>query len=164
MKKLFTLLALILSTNTFAYVDSSQCPEEISIEILQTTKSELNTKIESEWSVKFAWEKMEPMERVLENFSILTRSGTLCVYVGGGKAVYLQTNNFVDELAVPYDTQQSVYFRFKISSFSRKHIDLIQGQEFTLFAPILFIGGDSVTQIGEEKIGQAQAVNLHVKP
>lgn len=165
MKTMFTILtALLVPLSVYGRVDTSQCPSEIAVEIQSVEKAELNDVIENDLLLKLAWERMQPTELYSETFKLLTRSeATLCVYVGSGKVAYLQTNNFVDELMVTFDQNQTTYFRLPVKSFSPEHIDFVQN-DLNLLAAVYIFGGDSITQIGEEKIGQAKSVKAHVKP
>jgi len=164
MKKLLIIFVLTFSVNGWALVQSSQCPEQFTATFKNINKVELNPAIEENFFVKTAWERMQPKKEVTQLFKILTRTeSALCVYVGGGKAVYLQTNNFQDELVIPYDQDQTTYFRLNVSSFSPKHLELESTTALNLFAPILFIDSDGGTyQLGDEKVGIAESVNIHL--
>lgn len=164
MKLIVIFLISLFASPAFSMVSSVNCPSEIHVDFMNIKKSEMTEEIQSNFFLQHFWEKMIPNDRYTETFKILTRSeSTLCVYVGNGKVAYLQTNNFEDELMVTYDREQNSYFRLKIASFSPKHIELAK-QNLRLLSPILSVGGDSISQIGEGQIGEAASVNLSVLP
>lgn len=158
---LITFLALF-SFSSFALVDSKNCPKSFSVTYSNITRSPLTAEIESSWSVKSFWERFQNAEKLERFFVISTRSNTaLCVYTSNNFAALLQTNNGVDEIAVPFD--YNVFFRTKVISFSPNHIEISNDNASRdLLAPIFVLNSDSVSIEGEVKIGTAEKVEVNI--
>lgn len=163
MKLTMAILLSFLSFSAFALVESKNCPEKFSITYSNITRAPLSSEIEDSWSVKAGWSTVTNDQSLAQEFKISTRSDTaLCVYTNGKVAVFLQTNDGVDELLVPYN--YNVYFRTKVLSFSNDYIELaVDKDSKNIFAPILQIDSDGgVNAAGEVKVGEAEAVNVEV--
>lgn len=163
MKTIFTLVALALSFLAHAKVESQNCPENFSISYYDITKSPLTTQIKNDPLLKQAWSSVKETQKLTQEFKISSRtSSALCVYTNGKAAVFLQTNNGVDELVVPF--AQNLYFRTKVLSFANDYIELaIDEDSKKLLAPVYQMDSDGGSNVIDEvEVGTAEAVNVQV--
>ncbi len=163
MKMLLVLLICFFSTTTFALVDSKNCPKSFSITYYDISRNPLTKEITENPAIKAGWETVNKDQKFEQVFTLSTRSDTaLCVYVNKSVAAFLETNNGVDELMIPY--KNNLYFRTKILSFSNDFIELaIDEESKDIYAAVLQPDSDGGSnQIGEVEVGQAQAVNIQV--
>ncbi len=162
--KIFIAISLILlSTTSFAFVDSKNCPDIFSITYYNISRGPLTAEIKNDWSLKAGWDQVKEAQKLVLEFKISTRSTTaLCVYTNGKVAAFLQTNDGVDELMIPYNN--SLYFRTKVLSFSSEYIELAVDEESKdILAPKISIDSDGGTNVtGEFEVGEAEAVNVQV--
>lgn len=163
MKTVFTLLALSVSLHVSAKVESQNCPESFSISYYDITKSPLTSQIKNNPLLKQAWDAVKATQKLSQEFKISSRtSSALCVYTNGKAAVFLQTNNGVDELVVPF--AQNLYFRTKVLSFANDYIELaIDEDSKKLLTPVYQIDSDGGSNVIDEvEVGTAEAVNVQV--
>ena len=163
MKIIIIMTVALCSLSSFAFVDSSKCPEKFAITYYDINRGPLTEKIEKDPSLKTGWDNVTQAQKYSKEFHLSTRSNTaLCVYINKTGAALLQTNNGVDELVVPYSN--NLYFRTKVLSFSNDYIELaIDEESKDIYAPIVQIDSDGgVNTIGEVEVGEAEAVNIQV--
>lgn len=157
MKFSITLMATLFSFSAFALVESKNCPEQFVISYHKIARADLSPEIEDSWSVKAGWLTVGKELKMKEIYKISTRSNTaLCVYINGKTAAFLQTNNGVDELMIPYN--HNVYFRTKLNHFSRNSISIAEDQDsLSLLAPVIMPDSDGgMNVLGEVKVGSAE--------
>jgi hypothetical protein len=163
MKVILILTLALFSFSTFAYVDSSKCPETFSITYYNINRGPLTKEIQADSTLKAGWDGVKAAQKFEQEFHLSTRSDTaLCVYINKNGAAFLQTNNFVDELVIPYNN--NLYFRTKVLSFTNEYIELaIDEESKDIYAPILQPDSDGgVNAVGEVEVGEAEAVNIQV--
>lgn len=163
MKLSIIALLSLFSFSAFGLVDSKNCPESFEITYTDIMRAPLSPEIEDSWSVKAGWSTLKNVTEFHQTFAISTRTNSaLCVYTNGKVAVFLQTNDGVDELAVPYN--HNLFFRTKIVSFSKNHIDLnMNKSSLEILAQILVPDSDGgAMAMGEVAVGEAQSVQLKV--
>jgi hypothetical protein len=163
MKMLLILSICFFSTTTFALVDSKNCPKSFSITYYDINRNPITKEITENPAIKAGWDTVNNEQKFEQVFTLFTRSNTaLCVYVNNTVAAFLQTNDGVDELMIPF--KNNLYFRTKILSFSNDYIELAVDEESKdIYAAVLQPDSDGGSnQIGEIEVGQAQAVNIQV--
>jgi hypothetical protein len=161
MKLSLALVLSFLSFSAFSYVDSKNCPEEFSITYSGLTREALTPVIDNNQIAYIVWEAVENVKEVTGTFKLSTRTeSALCVYVNKNAAAFLQTNDGVDELMVGFNEVPG-YFRTKVSSFSRNHIEVANDRASkSLLAPIFSNNPDSTETLGEVVVATAQAVTI----
>jgi hypothetical protein len=163
MKVILILIVTFYSVTSFAFVESKNCPERFSITYYDINRDPLTKEIAEDPRIKEGWDSVKKEQKFEVEFVLFTRSDTaLCVYSNNMTAAFLQTNNGLDELMIPY--KNNLYFRTKVLSFSREYIELAVDEESKdIYAPILQPDSDGGSnQIGEVEVGGAQAVNIQV--
>lgn len=164
MKLALFIILSFLSFSSFGFVDSKNCPESFVITYSNIAKAPLSLEIENSWSAKAAWSTVTPEQKIEQVFTISSRTdSSLCVYINGKVAAFLQTNDGVDELTGPYNNNVNAYLRTKVKTFSRNHIELIKDEASnTIVAPVFVMSSDSVEVAGEVKIGTAESIEIKV--
>ena len=124
MKKIFLLTsALLFSFNSFARINTAKCPNQINIQYKNITKLPLTSEISQNAILDKAYKTVIESDAVNTTYHLLTRTNdTLCVYTNEHFVAFLQTNNNIDELMVPYN--EFTFFRTKVISVNNNNIEL----------------------------------------
>lgn len=161
MIKIASLFFVLFSLNAQAFVVSSQCPAQINVSVESLKPLALNSEIESDPFVKSSWSQLQSEENRVEQFKILTRTeSALCVYTSGKNAIFLQTNNFQDELMINFG--QNTYFRINVLKYSPNSLVLADDESRTaLMAAKLQLDSDGGSYvIGEQAIAKAASLEI----
>jgi hypothetical protein len=163
MKLILCLIALSFSLSASAFVESKNCPSKIGVTLFDITRAQSREEIQNNWSVKSAWESFSNQDKLDQKFSIVSRTDSaLCVYSNGHQALFLETNNGVDELVIPVN--EKLYMRTKILSFGKDFIEpAIDEESKQVVAPIIQLDSDGGSMtVGEVSVGEVEAIDIDV--
>lgn len=165
MKTFLAITLCLISFSAFSLVESKNCPDAFSISYFDISRAPLTAEIENSWSLKIAWDSIHKIQKTEQVFKISSRTNSaLCVYTDGKVAAFLQTNNGIDELFVPFNENVNLFFRSKILTFSSEYIELAVDEESkSIYGQKLRSNSEGgYESIGESVIGSAQAINIQV--
>jgi hypothetical protein len=162
MKIILLLNLAFFSFSTFAFIDSGKCPEKFFITYFNINRGPLTKKIVADPILKAGWDSVQEAQKFEQEFQISQRTdSSLCIYVNNNYMAYLQSNEGVDELVIPYN--KGLYFRTKILTFSNDYIELAVDEDSkNILTPIHHVGLDGAIAVGEVDVGEAEAVNIQV--
>ncbi|MDO9183981.1 MAG: hypothetical protein Q7U04_16315 [Bacteriovorax sp.] len=163
MKIIIALYFILQATSLFAFVNPNQCPEKFIITYYDINRGPLTKKIDADPILKAGWSVVKETQKLELEFTLLKRTEVAqCIYLNKNNQAFLQTNNGIDELVIPY--VRDLYFRTKVLTFSNDFIELAVDEESKdIYAPVLQTNSrGEVSVVDEVEVGEAEAVNIQV--
>jgi hypothetical protein len=160
----FLALSFFFSFNSFARINTANCPNQITIQYQNISRLPYSAEISQSAFLDQSFKSVIDHDNKKVTFNLLTRTTeTLCVYTNHQFAAYLQTNNGIDELMIPYN--ELTFFRTKVSSVSTSQIELTKDSDsFLLLAPDYQIDSDGgLNVINEVPVATAESIYIEVK-
>ncbi len=163
MKILISLMLIVISFSSEAFVNSNECPNNFVITYYNISRGPLSRSIQGNSEVRLGWESIREAQKFELDFKLVTKTSTAyCEYANGKNTATLQNKNGFDELVIPYSN--NLYFRTKVLAFSDDYIELAVDEDSKkILFPVIEINSNGDSKVVDEiAIGEADGVRAEV--